>query len=338
MSSGKTLFLHVGAPKCASSTLQRAFFVSRKLLRSHDISYPLPGKKLGEFQGNATHFALAAIKLGFNSDKAQSYMDHIFQSDKHVLLSSEYLYGFAMGNVLTQLANKAWEKNFKIHVILILRRQDLWLESDYKQHIKGGALWHGSVQDLIETRTKNRTLEYDFVLDRWAKWSDKISVFVLNKSTPSEEIIQNTFSSLGLPLDKVPQSIWRTKINISPENHLFEAANQIKRGLVEEGYGSVYIEQNLRKFFQKNKGTKAIAPIPSLLNTKQRNMILTRFAEGNKLVAQKYFNRDALFDPVIEENLSNPESHFRASAELAQNFLLKRKRFGKLRNFFTALE
>jgi len=331
----KTLFLHVGAPKCASSTLQEAFLSNRDSLRALNINYPLPTKSLEKLQGNASDFALAALNLGFENAKTLSILNRLLEGEEHVLLSSEFLYAFAMGQAVTELEKRARAKGFKIHVILVLRRQDLWLESDYKQHIKGGTLWHGSVQDLLDTRLAKRTLNYDFILDRWAEWSDDLSVFVLNKSTPSDEIVKNTFSSLGVPLEDLPQKTWLTKANVSPSNHLMEAANLIKRELAGQGHDHVYVEQVLKQFFAEKKGTDAVAPIPSLLSAEQRNFILNRFADGNKRVAQKYFDRDALFEPVVEENLTDPKVYFEASEKLAQSFLRKKQRSAQLEKGFS---
>ena len=330
----KTLFLHVGAPKCASSTLQEAFLSNRDFLLDHNINYPLPAKSLEKLQGNASDFAFAALNLGFEDAKTLSILDRLLQGDDHVLLSSEFLYAFAMGLAVTELATRARAKGFKIHVILVLRRQDLWLESDYKQHIKGGTLWHGSVQDLLDTRLAKRTLNYDFILDRWSEWSDEMSVFVLNKSTPSDEILKNTFSSLGLSLDDLPKKTWMTKANVSPENHLMEAANLIKRELAGQGHDHVYVEQVLKQFFADYKGTDAVAPIPSLLSQEQRSFILERFSEGNKRVAQNYFDRDTLFDPVVEQNLTDPKAYFEDSEKLAQSFLIRKKRSARIEKAF----
>jgi hypothetical protein len=120
------LILHIGMPKTGSSTIQ-AFLLKNKI----------PLKKLGFFYDLAHKFT-GNTSLIFSSSFEALIKKLIKQAKREkcdkLLISSEVL--FEMGTKEEQFAylSSVFRENFsKIHVIAFLRRQDLWIESMWKQ-------------------------------------------------------------------------------------------------------------------------------------------------------------------------------------------------------------
>ena len=145
----KILYMHIGLPKTGTSFLQSFLCHNSKMLIEKGVYYPdLSTSSIynclsvgGHRNGNAfplaytylddqsiTNCPLKGIVLG-NLAKILS------DEDNNVLLSSEWL-SLLRPYIIRAIYNLALSYGFSLKIICYIRRQDLFIESEYNQRIK----------------------------------------------------------------------------------------------------------------------------------------------------------------------------------------------------------
>jgi hypothetical protein len=297
------------------------FYKNRKALKNAKIDYPTLLRSRPELNGNARNLVFEAIDNGFNTVKARAMIAKFFAGKRDVLLSSEFLYTFAMGETLEEFVQIARNHGFRVHTILVLRRQDVWLESDFKQHVRADENWVGTFDELFEKRRSMRTMQYSYMTNRWADNSDHLSLHVINRSTPHDGIVREVAEFLGLEASKLANSAFNISMNISPPNHLIAAALEIKKALIARGADGKSIAKKLDVFFELYSETDKLSTLPSLLTTPQRAKILNWFEPINAEIAQQYFGRDTLFEPFDTIDFVSTPDFEQNTREIVESFL-----------------
>ncbi|MGV6839760.1 MAG: hypothetical protein ACWA40_06165 [Planktomarina sp.] len=117
----KSLFLHIGAPKCGSTYIQRTALKNQKTLRENGINYPHNG--LGH-PGNAAQIDQMTTR----------WVEQNLQNFDALLLSHEDL--FADAGKANKLRNVSEKLNINIHIICVIRPLSTWLSSDFSQSVR----------------------------------------------------------------------------------------------------------------------------------------------------------------------------------------------------------
>jgi len=163
---GKRLILHVGQSKTGTSTIQDFFAQnSSSLLRGSGLLYPNAGRQ------GAAHHRIAALFLPAGNggwikrEDAASLRRRL--SDEcaasgatTVVASSEALY-----NARSLDEVRAFFADFDVEVLVILRRQDRWLDSLYQHQLKVGET---SLDRHAWLKARLATLDYAARVGRWA--------------------------------------------------------------------------------------------------------------------------------------------------------------------------
>lgn len=156
------LVLHIGTHKTGTTSIQRFLSANRKMLRKNQIFYP--GSDVGgHFKQHYAHHRIAHALSGEVSqaqiDEVASYFDAVRENtrtDETVLISAEPLYRHVkridegeagrrfdggagyLGDPLPYIkALKRAIGDFEVKVVLMLRRQDLFIESLYPRCFMG---------------------------------------------------------------------------------------------------------------------------------------------------------------------------------------------------------
>lgn len=128
MTKAKKLFLHVGLPKSATSSLQRWFNMNRVPLHSAGIDYPAPYNQ----KSDKHDFLVPAFRSGQGFSAIHACLDASKQ--KNILFSNEglsnHLYDFD-ARILHQFRTQT--KEYNTTVILVTRPKQGWLRSYHKQ-------------------------------------------------------------------------------------------------------------------------------------------------------------------------------------------------------------
>lgn len=149
----KTLFLHIGTPKTATSSIQKFCVINRETLQSKGYCYPHAIRDYpGISRNRNAHFMIGPIRSkGDDSvpnakerrvfEEGMEQVHACFQKFDNVVLSDEGLW-LASGpnrvrpNLWQDLKTDADKNGYRIKVIVYLRRQDQFLSSRYNQRVK----------------------------------------------------------------------------------------------------------------------------------------------------------------------------------------------------------
>lgn len=131
------VILHIGMPKTATSSLQRAFTGNRALLRTHGIAYPLPEQRRAIAQHDLIRSFIsgdiAAVDAFFDAQLAS-----LGDSDR-ILMSAEAMSGMDPDGL------RRWKDyldrrfgNPEFSVWMSVRRVSEWIPSAWQSHVRRG--------------------------------------------------------------------------------------------------------------------------------------------------------------------------------------------------------
>lgn len=184
------LFLHIGQPKTATTTIQNHLAMNRKLLLQDGWLYPnsvrqnIAHHPLGNFFVNKPFYWIRAEDPA--ASRAALMKEIRLTGCENVIMSTEALYYLRRPEKLVD-----WFKGFDIHLIVSFRRQDEWIESDYREQLKNGAIDVDAATYLQQSRA---SLDYIQVLDRWRAVLGEGRILVLPfEKTELIQPIENVF-------------------------------------------------------------------------------------------------------------------------------------------------
>lgn len=300
----KTLYLHIGMPKCASTSVQEMLHINKHFLKQKGKFYGKTPWDQTQKQGNATR--LVSDIRGKATNNVEKAYRFFFERDSDVVLSSEVLIGIARNRLAEELIETAKSYGFDTRLICFFRRQDHWIESDYKQHLKGGSTWSQGLMDLVDHRSKTRTLDYFWMIENWERFipTENIKIVPIESGQNYQFAPEELLKFLGIDQVDFHQIKFPKSHNVSPSTSLIEPMRYLKMLLLSQGLPPQKVQAELSQFLKN---------APQDLNTRGRNFLLKmetrrnlvkQYEDSNRNLAQKYLGRDQLF------NL-----HFEADAE-----------------------
>lgn len=304
----KRLFLHVGMPKCATTTLQAYLAENAQTLATRGFHYDFaPGERILE-QGNATHLAHAMIDGDLA--RVQSLLDFFLRRDGDVILSSEYLFGVSRGTIALEVVERMREAGFDVSVICYFRRQDLWIESDYKQHVKSQIDWRRGIVALLEQRVEKQVLNYNAMLMNWVRsvGKDNILAVPLRPEQSRDYPVRRFLELLGVS-EMLPEGgPLPNAHNVSPPTGLIEPARYLKKAMLDQRVAPVLALQQIDRFFEI---APRVVKVPSrrfLMPFIRRQRLLRQCAPSNAALARNFLNGVQPFDmtPEYDEASETP--------------------------------
>lgn len=185
----RRLILHIGAPKCGSTFLQRAMLQNRTALADHDIAYPAPPD---HHPGNG----LTALSGG----GMRRMLDEHPQST--VILSHEDL--FAQAGRAVDLVQMQMSRQIAVEVVVFLRPFSDFIFGDYSQFIKQNYRSYCAAQTAFDGRSfaqvavdRSRAMPVAGFLRAWQKSFGEQAVQVAS-FRQIQTVIENTLGHPGL--------------------------------------------------------------------------------------------------------------------------------------------
>ena len=214
----ETLCIHVGTPKTGTSSLQVDLYDESAFYAGHGVSL------LKSFlRGYEHHFLADELWRGKMAEvRAELAEGLAASSTPTAMITSEMLYYNDMLDKLLECLSEEFRS--KAHVIMYVRRQDLYLESLAKQHKKDGTLT-GSMHDYIQS--KKAQGNYASFLERAMAVSPqtRVTCRLFDKSRMTGgDIISDFRDLIGLPLPEQLQREDHWARNPSPCRELAEAS------------------------------------------------------------------------------------------------------------------
>jgi hypothetical protein len=281
----KKLFIHIGLPKTATSSIQHFLFNNGDFLHKNGYHYLNTGLnsdlhchhdlvwKLGLHAG--PDYVCKDIQRHKNETLAELATEHAQHTDKHLIISSElltFLDDFsALKPFLSIFGNRT------IRFIVNLRRQDSFLESLYLQVVKDG------ISDTFQTwyPKAKHIADYNLLISKILQITEQASlkVGIFGNEKKESNPVEDFLSSVGLD-DKT----------FTVENHFQNvrlAAVCIKTIRISNSL-NLNINYKLVDFFTRHKARFCfLNNHTTCLSVKQKRAIRDVYRASNKVLTDR---------------------------------------------------
>jgi len=296
----KNIFLHIGITKAASTTIQVGLKSNEQELLDLGWLVPESGGKPIVAAHHNLFYELSNNRKYYKFDVGLKEISEEINSSKlnNVILSSEFFYFMNAKKVRTTYEEIS--KLGAVKIVIILRRQDLWLASSWVQQIKLG-MTVMDPKDFILEGHNNRGDFYN-LFSRWAKWFGKenIKILILEKEQIKEHIFFDFLRECGLEnLENI--TIPKSK-NVSPSLKTLTLLQDLLkiRGIDKKHSLPPFkkLSKLIVRFSHINDWNQERI---SLVDKELYDAISDKYNESNKRLAKEYFNRENLFFEDFEE-------------------------------------
>lgn len=278
----KKMHIHFGIHRTGTTSIHRTLLKNKEALRKAGYLYP---KLDVDYRHVKVAWGLISKKL--------SIEELVIKIDKEakdfpgtIILSSE---DFAQVKDLNWL--EYLDEYYDITGSIFLKRQDLWLESWYNQHIKWP--WNkkfssSSIDFFLDNRDEFYWIDYKYLLGSITSIidKDKLHVCVMERDLVPDVtryFIENILMA-NTPVDYIQEanaSLTKCKLDIVRSIDLI-SCNGSQRKNILAAVNAIEVKED--------NGSK------SIIDDRKRKEILAQFDKSNKYVASVYFNRDSLFN------------------------------------------
>jgi hypothetical protein len=283
----KKIFLHIGTGKTGTSSIQNFLNQHQDLLRmQHKVLYPNTGLVHSQHFGEVihAHYDLPGWIAKRHHEPLQILLNEISTAScDTVIISCENLYHNLVESDLVFLRELLTD--FEVHVVCYVRRQDLYMESAWKQQVKVGAM-RMPFEQFLERHTDARFLHevhanYYRMLRIWANvWGQEhLRVRVFDPSAwPHRDLIHDfaVACDLGDEVAVLPQP---AVTNVAMPSELMRLISKINALRLVEGGRQEDLVAWLR-------GIRTFANTP-LLTQADRQAILKNYHESNQQLFQE---------------------------------------------------
>ncbi len=308
----KTLHLHIGTPKTASTSIQIFCKENAQLLEKQGYCYPiLPFYYPGIAPVHNAHFLVGALKGEDKKEKERQIFQEgmqkvraLFQKYDHVILSDEAVWrsvDWYKPDLWKDLKQEADQGGFSIHIIVYLRRQDQFVSSCWNQIVK-----QRTFQDTFEEyRAKPERivrLDYYAKLEKIAQYIGKEQITV-RRFEPGKfvggDVYTDFLSALGLPMTNeyhASQEVRNT--GLTGNSHEIKRLLNVFPEMKDIKVRNFFLDA-LRECMEYTDSEYRY----SMLSEKEIAELLERYGTGNRKVAAEYLHEPGaeLFDNTIKE-------------------------------------
>lgn len=313
----RTLFLHIGAHRTATSAIQKFLHGNYDRLVSHGIlqvnGVPRQAKLMQAMAAGRRQVPEVVERINRQIEDAGHEIHSAILTDEDICCQRD----------LSYLA--PFREHFDVKVIYTLRRQDLWLESWYYQNIKWQwqrKLSHLTFPEFMDIYEDFHWIHYDTYIGHLEALfgQENILLTVHEKAHMPGGPIATFCRHLGLT-DLEGFTI-PGQVNPSFTAATSEFMRQLPLDQAAPRYRAEF-EHILHDIDRKLR--KDTAETSSLLLTRaERETLLAEFEPGNTAVAERYFGRSQLFEEALPPaeaplaDMSLPDS----AQELMDRFIL----------------
>ena len=314
----QTCFIHIGAEKCGSTSIQKSIEVNHSFLRANKLLVP---KGLGRDTAplNHTKFVVASYKENQKDDLTSYFYrnqtrdsflrkfqlivkekENLVKSyNYNLLLSAEHfssrLKGDDIGN-FKKLVNN-FSDNCKI--ILIIRNQIKWHVSAYNTFIScGGKL---KFSEWVEKSVNQRSADWELILSQWAKYFPIKNFIVLPLSEkPNNKSLEHRFyKSCSLSDDCIKGLDLIPRMNESKNAYILEKIRQINLEMpwMVDGFfnkeRNKAINDEIKRFENQSEYNKKIMINNfenQFLTDDIKNFISNFYKESNENISEKFLH------------------------------------------------
>ena len=304
----RTLILHVGVHRTATTSIQAFLHVNAEKLRHqgflHPFGVPRHRDLINKIFSGEVDIDDLATQLSERASRWPQKIENIILSDEDI----------SMRRDLSRLGRL--QRYFNVVVVAGLRRQDLWLESWYFQNIKWQwqpSYSHVTFDGFLERRSDFHWVHYDRFIGHLEQvfGPENLRLFTFERAAMPAGPVEKFCDLIGLPTKGMKQP---EQINSSRLPEMAELVRLLPLDRAKPRLRRV-ISQACERVDQRLQEKSGRRGGGLLLTSEARRRVLDEYASGNRLIAQRYFDRTELFrDPLPATDaplaeLRLPESH-----------------------------
>lgn len=318
------MFLHIGTHKTGTTSIQRFCGANRDALRRRGLWYP--PADVGNFPSHYAHHriahAIAGREPAADAADAADFFERVrkrAKNDEAILISAEPMYRHMLpapklaggqakltdderDHRFTDYARAVRDSigDFDVTVLVMVRRQDKFVESLYAEQILSTG-YTRSIEQFASER--HFLLDYETRLAGWAECfgDDHIAVKVFDPAASTDPIEREFIEWLGLG--------WGDDLKIGPRHNVTpsRALVEFKRLLNSPGQ-SLKVNNQLRMWIDQLNDKIPADELPDLgsyyLQPRDRVELLDQFAACNRAVAERFCGRSELFADDVASDLA----------------------------------
>ncbi|MHA3978360.1 capsular polysaccharide export protein, LipB/KpsS family [Halovulum sp. GXIMD14794] len=294
------VILHIGSTKTGSTYLQNLMERNRPDLLRRGIWFPEIGlfwqpDRPHKRAGHSKFTRAAAGRDKELRDKFEAGLSMLGDSIHTVVLSSE---AFFLNRRSSLIAG--WLSEYDLEVVVYLRQQDVWANSQYCEFVAGGAVNRVDVEpeEWLMRRETQSLLDYAGLLEHWADavGRDRIVVRPYERSAlVNGDIVADFAEAAKLPeLRDLPPLSLRERNEAS----LSAGAVKILRRFNTLPYQDAdayfrFVEEATQGLVNLDKQRGRVQRgAPDMFGPKLRTRIRESVAEGNRRIAETYLGRE----------------------------------------------
>jgi hypothetical protein len=287
------LYFHIGSPKTGTTAIQHLLTDNREKLASQGVLYPVAATlkaahhMLGAavFPGRGARLAGVPRDVAFQDAVSGLLAEMEAAQPKRVIISTEYFWGDLSPNKIRRLLEPF--KDWNIHILAYLRRQDLFAQSLYLQAVKSG--YAGQFDYWLATALEGDKGGFylDRVLDAWRNCGIPLSVEprVYEKGQVGSDVRRDFMNAVapGVEVD-YPEETHR--LNTTPDMATIGIVRMINSSL-ENNEDTNKIR---RRIIAQSPPRNTSAPL-SYFREGEAEVFMKRFEACNANVARTYLKR-----------------------------------------------
>ena len=313
-----TLYLHIGTPKTATTSIQKFCMENQEVLNKKGFSYPILDFKYPKVEIRRNGHFLVGKLLDSNGqedhegeitlwNKGLSMLHNDLEKFGNVILSDENIWHSSVGSKFDfweKLQSDAENNNYKIKVIVYLRRQDDFANSWLSQQIKEGWNTYAGVKwDAFIHRPKGVALDYYGLLEKIAEIIGKENIIV--RIFERKRFLGNGGTIYSDFLDTVGLDYTDEFQVVTEETNPSLTANsqEIRRVINTILSDTDSTRSFLRKISEECERLKSPDNVFEMLTEDEADSFMKKYAGGNAAIAREYLGleSDELFSPKSRE-------------------------------------
>lgn len=303
----KTVYLHIGANKTGSTSIQSFFNRNSEWLKKKGVCYPDIGVHNNAHYGLSSFFRFGPWlpnRSAFSVKELRKSIDRAVE-DK-IILSSEYFMPRRHGDLL---GLKDLFSGYDLKVIVYFRRHDLWIESLYNQAVKTtrNPPWGKGVESFLDFELNRPNLSFDYleIVERWANIFGKGAMIVRpfeKQQFFENDLISDFLNTIGVSFDNRPSSAAELS-NASLSARILDFVDSLNRVEGIANHEKAIAIRALSNITKNDEKRFAISP-------KKRRELVERFQPSYGQLAREYMARPD--GKLFYESLPEPDEEWEA--------------------------
>lgn len=307
----KTLYIHIGTHKTATTSIQHFLYNNGEVLNKKGYIYPDYGfiypyvgpHRNGLFLGLPYidhHGVRHKDKEIRFYNRGMEITHELFKTYDNIILSNERLWmDFYKGQqaLLRKVIEDSRSYNYRIVLIIYLRRQDQFIESYWNEHVKSNVVENRPLQEYINSF---RYLDYYKVLNDFGDLigDENIKVRRFSDAVSGDGILSDFMSQIGLQLtDEYNVNMDDAEKNPS----LFGNVTEIKRRINQtEGLTKNDAAFIKNAMWLSSDTSRKFYPC-SELSEEDRADLLDKYEQSNKMIVDRFIKDER---PLFSDDYS----------------------------------